>query len=117
MKRIFMMLALTICLSAQVATAQVREFGRNQDNQSSPSDRVQQAAPQDVEAQAEAGRKQAVQAKAVYRAQQRMTRISARQWTGNSAARPRVSPTSIMAPNSTFWGGNAHSPFGWILVR
>lgn len=104
------------------ATLIVNGAAVGQDYAASPSDLQAQQVSPPISNSAEPvrfdhDRKQAVRRNAEFRAHQRMRRISARQWSGNSAFRPRVSATSLMSPDNVFWGGNAHAPFGWVITR
>lgn len=122
MKHVFAVAVAATLIVSGVAAAQDHELDLNADYQASPSDLQAQPVPSQLSPSAEQHSRQveaaqAVRRKAEFRAAQRMNRIATRQWTGNSAFRPRVSTIPVMAPNTTFWGGNINARFVWIIAR
>jgi hypothetical protein len=57
---------------------------------------------------------QSVRRKAEYKADQRLSRISAAKWYGYSNSRPEASSIPFMGDYSPGWTGNGYSRYQWI---
>jgi hypothetical protein len=56
----------------------------------------------------------AIRKKAELKTAQRMQRISAMKWFGQSNSRPYASATPFMDYYSPYWAGNGTTPFAWV---
>jgi hypothetical protein len=59
---------------------------------------------------------QAVRRKAEIKADQRLNRLAALKWYGQSNARPETSPIPVMGTYSPAWAGNGSSRYDWAAV-
>ena len=116
----FLLAPVVLVVASTLALAQQPTLNLDQQAQASPSD--QQISPgmtSEIWFYMEQWKrhddpKQAVRRKAEYRAEQRLKRMAATKWYGQSKHRPMASPMPYSSTYSPFWSGFWTSPYPWF---